>query len=248
MEITAIIVDDERRGRSVLGNLLRHYLPNVHVLGEADSVPKAVELIDTLRPELVFLDVEMPSGTGFDVLEGVAKRNFEVIFITAYDQYAISAFKVSAVDYLLKPINVNDLKSAVQRAVERNAQKSDEVRYRILLDHLNQGKPERDRIVLPTLDGFIVVKLEDIIRTQSEANYTRFFKNDGQNILVSKTMKEYSPVLEEYGFFRIHRSHYINMDYVVRYTRGRGGDVELSDGTVLAVARDRKDAFLRRFE
>lgn len=242
--ITAVIIDDEKSGRLLLGDLLTTYAPQVKVVADAGSVEAGVAAINELSPELVFLDVEMPRGSGFDVLEGVHQRDFEVIFITAYDQYAVNAFKVAAVDYLLKPINIEQLKQAVEKASDQRKMKKQDERFQFLLDKIGNKPNSNGRLILPTLDGFQVIKLHEIIRTESEANYTRFYSGDGKSFLVSRTMREYEELLTEFGFFRIHRSHLINLDHVKRYIRGRGGEVEMTDGTMLSVARDRKDEFL----
>lgn len=242
--ITAIIVDDESSGREILRELLRKIAPNVEVVAEANAVGPAIEAIAAHKPALLFLDVEMPTGTGFDVLEGVQSRSFEVIFITAHQEYALEAFRHASLDYLLKPINVRELKAAVERAAAQLALKNQNDRINLLLNEVR--KPHGGgKIALPTSKGFQLHMFEDIVRCESDRNYTRFYKTDGTAILVSKTMKEFEQALTTNGFFRVHRSHIINLSHVLSYHKGKGGEVHMVDGSILDVSRDKKEALIQ---
>jgi len=201
------------------------------------------------KPSLLFLDIELPDGDGFQVLEKAENLDFDVIFTTAYDQYAMRAFKFAATDYLLKPVDIDELQSAVMLVTEKQKEESGEDKSEqisaLIANVRNIGKPFK-RIVLPTSNGFTVVNPEDIIRCESDRNYTFIFLQDKRRILVSRTIKEYDEMLRDFNFFRIHQSHLINLAYLKNYTRGRGGYVELSDGTTLDVSARRKSEFLKR--
>lgn len=247
--IKAVIVEDEKNSQELLKGLVTEYCEGVEIVGIGGSVAEGLKEIETHKPELLFLDIQLPDGDGFQVLEKTELRDFDVIFTTAYDQYATRAFKFSATDYLLKPVDIEELEAAVARVKEKRTQLTPEDRIAKLealvenLKHLNQPLK---RIVLPTSNGFTVVNPDDIIRCESDRNYTFIFLTDGRKILVSRTIKEYDEMLNDYGFFRIHQSHLINLKYLKNYTRGRGGYVELTDGSVLDVSARRKSEFLKR--
>ncbi|HQO50786.1 MAG TPA: LytTR family DNA-binding domain-containing protein, partial [Bacteroidales bacterium] len=207
--------------------------------GEAGSIADGRALLAKTQVELVFLDVQMPDGTGFDLLAGLEKISFQVIFASAYDHFAITAFKFSAVDYLLKPIIIEDLKAAVKKI--RLSDKSSIDRIKTLID--NQGAIKK--IALPSMEEVNFVKVEDIIRYESDNNYTRFFLTGNQQILVSKTLKEYEDLLEPLGFFRSHKSSLINLRYIKKYIKGEGGTIVMEDGSIVELSRRRKDDFFR---
>lgn len=242
----AVIVDDESSGREIIRHLLKKTGTEIEVIGEADSVTEAIALIGKEEPDLIFLDVEMPTGTGFDVLREFPELNSEVIFVTAYDKYAIEAFRFNAIDYLLKPIEKEDFTAAVQKASELIERKQQGKRISLLLESIRENTPKKERIVLPTQEGFEVIQLEELIWCQGDGAYTRFNMTDNRQFLVSKMLKDYDSLLQNQGFFRIHRSYLINLNHVVRYFKGKGGDVELTDGSVLAVSRDKKDEFISK--
>ena len=247
--IKALIVEDEKNSQELLKELITEYCDGVEVVAIAGNVADASQALIDQKPNLVFLDIELPDGDGFQVLENAEKIDFDVIFTTAYDQYAMRAFKFAATDYLLKPVDIEELQAAVERVVEK--QKSNEngdqnEQITALIKNIrNIGQPFK-RIVLPTTNGFTVVDPSDIIRCESDRNYTFIFLADGRRILVSRTIKEYDEMLRDYNFFRIHQSHLINLHYLKNYTRGRGGYVELKDGTTLDVSARRKSEFLKR--
>ncbi|RMG71800.1 MAG: DNA-binding response regulator [Bacteroidetes bacterium] len=246
--LKAVIVEDEKNSQELLKELVEEYCDGIMVAGIAGGVAEALEAIATHSPDLLFLDIELPDGDGFQVLEKSPDKRFDVIFTTAYDQYAMRAFKFSATDYLLKPVDIDELQAATTRVREkREAGGTDNTdQLQALIQNLRHMNQPLKRIVLPTTNGFTVVNPEDIIRCESDRNYTFIFLNDKRRILVSRTIKEYDEMLSEYNFFRIHQSHLINLNYLKNYTRGRGGYVELTDGSVIDVSARRKSEFLKR--
>lgn len=247
--LKAVIVEDEKNSQELLKELISEYCEGVEVAAIAGNVAEGLAALKEHTPNLLFLDIELPDGDGFQILENAEKLDFDVIFTTAYDQYAMKAFKFAATDYLLKPVDIDELQSAVERVTEKQKEedtsdKSEQLSA-LIANVRNMGKPFK-RIVLPTSNGFTVVNPEDIIRCESDRNYTFIFLNDKRRILVSRTIKEYDEMLRDFNFFRIHQSHLINLAYLKNYTRGRGGYVELSDGTTLDVSARRKSEFLKR--
>lgn len=243
--IKAVIVDDELSARNNLIFFLNNYCTQVQIIGTAESVPKAIELIHSTQPDLVFLDIEIGEGSGFDVLEAIKNTTIEVIFTTAFNHYAIKAFKFSAIDYLLKPIDIEELKEAVQRAEERVNENKLNTRLEFLLNNLkyNQDKKLR-RIGLPIQGGIQFFALDEIIRLQSQSNYTTFYLNHNRKFLISKTLKEYDEMLCDHGFIRVHQSHLVNIDHIVQYQKTDGGYLILSDGSSVPLSKNYRDNFL----
>ncbi len=243
-KIKSVIIDDEINNCENLKNILNRYCPEVEISGIAHSAAAGLELIIQQKPQLVFLDIQMPGGSGFDLLESIKNPTFDVIFITAYNQYAIKAIRKSALDYLLKPVNILDLKEAVSRAIEQQEQESS--KNENLQNYLNnQQVSETERkIALPTSERVLFVKVKDIIHCKGENNYTQIFLNDGKSILVSKTLKEYEELLSEDGFIRVHQSHLINTKHVQSYERHDGGYLKMSNGNSVSISRQRKDHVL----
>ena len=236
--LRTVVIDDESSGREALKALLRACCPGVQVVGEAASIKTAFTEIENI--DLVFLDIQLPDGNGFDFLEKVSERSFEVIFVTAYDQYGIRAVKASAADYLLKPVCAEELCTAVERAIER---------YHLREAFMN-GNPLHpnhfpQRLILPNAEELVIVNIPDILRCQSHSNYTTFHIADGRSILVSRSMSEYEKILTCEGFFRVHNSHMINMQHIRSYVRGKGGYVIMVDGSEVDVSVRRKEGFLR---
>ncbi len=236
----AVIIDDESRARNYLKGLLVEQFPEIEIVGEANGVETGCALIEDVNPELIFLDVQMQDGTGFDLLGKINRSRYSIIFVSAYDRFAITAIKFSAVDYLLKPVELNDLQIAIDK-IQKSVDK-DEVKKKLdmLLNNINKI----DKIALPSLNGIEFVKLEDIIRCESDNNYTIFYLKNNEKILVSKTMKEYEDMLENKGFFRTHKSHIINLSFLKKYIKGEGGTVIMEDGSEVAVSRRRKEDFM----
>ncbi|HLK27205.1 MAG TPA: LytTR family DNA-binding domain-containing protein [Puia sp.] len=246
--IDSIIVDDELKNILILKSILADFCPDVNVLAEAQDMNQAIAMINMYKPQLLFLDIEMPYGNAFDLLDKLMPVNFEVIFITAFDEYALKAFRYSALDYLLKPININELKTTVKKAIERISTKNNSTQLKNLLQNLQNKNEETHKIALQTKDGLEFFIIEDIIRCEANGAYTYFFIKAHSKIIASKNIKEYEKILPEKIFFRIHHSHIINLKEIKRYHRGRGGYVEMKDGTFIDVAVRRKDEFLERIQ
>lgn len=244
--IRTVIIDDEPKNVKVLKGMLEEFCPEVEVVGEAANVPDGRQLILTKDPELVFLDIEMPYGNGFDLLDSINNVQFEVIFITAFDKYVLRAFKYSALDYLLKPVSIDDLQIAVHNAIERNKKTSINYQIGVLMENLRKPQLELQKIAIPSQSGFDFIYVSEIIRCEAEGAYTLIFLTEKRKKVVSKSIKEYENLLPEDLFFRIHHSHLVNLNYVKRYNKGRGGFIELEDGTELEVAARKKDEFLHK--
>ncbi len=247
--LKALIVEDELNSQELLKDIIDESCDGVQVVAMAQGVTEALEKIKEHKPDILLLDIELTDGDGFQVLEQAEDIDFDVIFTTAYDQYAIKAFKFAATDYILKPVDFEELQEAVKRIVDKRnnpEQAPSNEQLQALINNIRSIRQPFKRIVLPTTNGFTVVDPKDIIRCESDRNYTFIFLTDGRKILVSRTIKEYEEMLEDFNFFRIHQSHLINLAFLKNYTRGRGGYVELSNGTTLDVSARRKSDFLRR--
>lgn len=245
--LRVVIIDDEKNARDVISTIIAKRCKQVEVVGEADSVKTGIETIKEQNPDLVLLDINLQEGTGFDILKVVKADNFKIIFITAYEEYALKAFKFSALDYILKPINSVELAEAINKAAA-NLQRTSQVEVAALNVNYSSKTKESKRVVLKTLDSIYSVSIKDIIRCESDTYYTKFFLNDGQVIMVSSTLKEYDEMLSDFGFFRIHQSHLINLDYFVKYKKTDGGFAVLKDGAEVPVALRKKDLFLQAIE
>jgi two-component system LytT family response regulator len=243
MKIKSIIVDDELIARNVLENYLQKYCPVIEVVGQAQHIKEAVPMIKSLQPQLVFLDVEMPFGNAFDILEACQDQRFETIFVTAYTEYSLKALNRSAAYYILKPIDITELVSAVNK-VQVSILKSEEFnRTQILLQNLKL-KPEQQQIILPTLQGFDVIKTASITKLQAKGNFTEIYFTDGTFKLICKFLKHFDELLEE-PFVRIHRSFIVNLNYIKSYSKSAGGFVTLQDGSEIEVSATYKDQLLR---
>jgi two-component system LytT family response regulator len=240
MHLKAVIVDDENKGRSALQSLLRLIDDGVELIGEAGSVAEGVASIEQLQPDLVFLDIQMGDGTGFDLLEKLRFKAFQLIFTTAHDEYALKAFRYSAIDYLTKPIDP-DLLAEALRKVRENYKKYD---LSLKLEALVQNRNRMQRLALPSLKGIELVRKEEIVRCESANNYTVFHLTNQREIVVTKTLKEFEEMLASEGFFRVHQSHLINLNAVAQYLKEDGGYALMSDGTKVEVSRRKKEAFL----
>jgi len=237
--IKAVIIDDEKRSRDTLVGMIERYCPTIEVIGQADGCQAGVNKIKELSPEIVFLDIQMPDGSGFKLLEDIKEYNFEVIFTTAHDQYAIKAIRFSALDYILKPINPDDLNYAVDKYIKKQNKGQINKNIQVLLDNIKAPNVE-PKIILNTSEGIHIVKTDDIIRCESDDYYTRFyFKNDSM-ILISKTLKQNEELLNEYNFIRTHKSHLINIKHIKSYLRNEGVII-MSDGSKIPVSRRKKD-------
>ncbi|HHG85411.1 MAG TPA: response regulator transcription factor [Bacteroidetes bacterium] len=241
-----VIIDDEDNARSTLRGMLEQFCEGIKIVGEADSVKTGVHAVLANKPDLVFLDIQMRDGTGFDLLEMLPEIPFTVIFVTAYDQYALKAFAFSASGYLLKPIDLEALQTSV-KSVQENRFRSNDAR---LMREFLKEKTEKKfpKIILPTQNGLEIVDLARLIRCEGDNSYTTFHLLGGKKIMVSKTLKVYAELLADQGFVRIYVSHLINLEHVNLVKHGRGGEVQLSDGTMLPIARNRRKELIDKLE
>jgi len=240
MIVRTLIVEDNPANRENLIGLLNTYCPQVDIIGEAASNQEALKKIQSLSPELVFLDVRMPDGDIFTILDQIENIHFGIIFVTAYDEYAFRAFQFNAFDFLLKPIDINKLVDSVDRAVESIHMKEENTRLKNLLDN-NKRTDQDKRIALPQEDKIDFIPLKQIIRCQSESNYTRFFLDSGTVIMVTRTLKEFELALESCGFIRTHQSHLVNYNHVKTFIKRDGGYLKMSDGSSVPISRSRRD-------
>jgi len=247
-KLKTIVIDDEPDARGFISSIATEYCPDVDIVGTAGDIKEGVEKITSLKPDLVFLDVEMPHGTGFDVLTEFPDKNFDVIFITAFNHYAIQAIRFSAVDYILKPININEFIAAVDKVVKKRKVSTDRGNdnIKVLLENIRSGMPSR--LAIPTSDGMEYVNPKDIIRLEAERSYSWFFMTGNRKILVSRHLKEFQELLDDRYFFRPHNSYLINLKYVKKFIRRDGGYIEMTDGSQIPVSRTRKELFLAHMD
>jgi two-component system LytT family response regulator len=248
MEIGAVIVDDELKNQVLLEKMLDKCHYKIQVLGKAFNVAEAKAVIEEHQPRVVFLDVEMPGGNGFSLLESIPNPNFDVIFTTAHDSYALKAFKYAAVDYLLKPINYKELLDSLKRLItkyESEAESSghQQVGYEVLKNSFSDDF-SFTKLALPSSDGLDFVELDNILRCEADRSYCNFYLTDKTKVLVSKSLKEFEDLLEEAGFFRVHKSNMVNLKHIKKYVRGTGGYVVMQDDSQVAVSARRKDLLL----
>ena len=236
-----ILIDDEQLARDKTRLLLETYASDVQIIAEADGVQAGLKCIQDHQPELVLLDIEMNDGTGFDLLQKCPEINFKVIFITSHDAFAIRAFRVSAIDYLLKPIDIDDLLEALKKAKEEiHSTQISALSIQTLLQN-QQKKSRNEKLVLSDAENIYLIEQSEIIRCQSEGNYTKFFLTENRNILIAKTLKTYIDLLDGKYFFRSHRSHLINLQHFQKYEKKEGGSIHLKDGSCVPIATGRKD-------
>jgi len=244
--LKALIVDDEDKARENLAAIIKEYCENIEVAGMSGTVEDALSMIKKVDPQLVFLDIKMNNETGFDLIERIDEMTFDVIFITAYDQYAIKAFKCCAIDYLLKPISIDELQDAIQKVEDKMDSNQSKLNYQILKEHLHTGSSRPKKIGIPTSEGLIFVKIEDIIRCEADGSYTHIFLKGNEKITVSKILKEYDELLSDYHFQRIHQSHLINLDLIKKYINAKGGQVVMLDDSIVGVSRNYKEKLVKR--
>lgn len=246
-KIRSVIVEDEWAAREALKNYLTKYCPMVEVIGEADCCHSAITLLHELTPQLVFLDVEMPFGNAFDVLEGCKDLYFETIFVTAFSEYSLQALNQSAAYYLLKPISIEELIVAVNRVQQHILKAEIFNRNQILVGNLHEPIPRKRQVILPTLEGFEVIRMEDILRLQGNGNFTDIYLRDRKKKMVCRFLKYFNEILP-YPFVRVHKSHIINIDCVRSYHKNSGGYVVLEDQTEIEISPSYKEEFLRIFK
>jgi two-component system, LytTR family, response regulator len=243
MIIKSLIIDDETHNLENLESLLKKNCPNVEVIGLACSAKEGLEMITNLQPDLVFLDIEMPNKNGFDMLESLKDVNFEVIFVTAYNQYTLRAIKSCALDYLMKPVVVSELIGAVLRVEQAVAKKKENEKLKVLVENLKSiNHPQK--IALPTAEELYFVSINDILRCKGENNYTLFYLTNGTSILVSRTLKEWDDLLTSHQFIRTHQSHLINSSHVKSFVKKDGGYILMVDGSMVTVSKHKKEQTL----
>lgn len=247
MKIKAIIIEDEKSNRENLAKILLEYCKQVEIVALCSSAVEGREAIMEHQPDLVFLDIEMPGGSGFSLLESIETINFEVIFVTAFDHYGIKAVKFCALDYLLKPVDILELTSAVGKLENRLTEKSENQRMKTLLAN-RQTKTKNPKIALPLSDKIEFIEISSIVRCEGEGNYTHIFLKTGEKILASKTLKEFDELLTDHNFLRIHQSHLINLNEIKSYIKTDGGYIKMNDGSSVSISRQRKDMVMERLK
>jgi two-component system, LytTR family, response regulator len=244
-KIKSVIVEDEPAAREVTRNYLQKYCPQVDVVGEAQNIKEAVPLLHEIKPQLVFLDVEMPFGNAFDVLEACKDLQFETIFVTAFSEYSLKALNQSAAYYLLKPISIEELIIAVNKVQQQITTQEIFNRNKIIIENFRETKPEKQQVILPTMEGFEVVKMEDIVRLRGNGNFTDLHLTNGQKKMACRFLKHFDEILP-LPFLRVHKSHIVNLNFVKSYNKG--GYLTLMDESEIEVSVSYKDAFLKNFK
>ena len=243
--ITAVLVDDDKHLRTGLKALLDRYTNDISIIGEAESVKTGIEAIEKLRPQVIFLDIHLSDGTGFDILENLAKANGKIsshiVFITAHEQYAVKAFKFSALDFILKPVDPEELQNTMSKIKEVVGKNNSFEHIDLLLENIRKKVDNFKRIALSTNDGIHLFDVADIIRCEAKVNYTQFFIKNHKPVLISRTLKEYEELLTEHGFERIHQSHLINLSYLKSYIKTDGGYVVMADNSNIPIAQSKKE-------
>ncbi len=246
--LKAVIVDDEQKSRESLRILLEDFCKNVDVVSLCATVDEGVEAIEKHKPDIIFLDIQISKQTGFDLLRKFKKIEFEIIFITAYSEYAIDAIKFSALDYLLKPIDIQELKNAVNKVEKKMLNGSFKDQFEALLHNFKIDNSESFKIGIPSTDGLVFINIKEILYCEALSNYTKINLKEGKTFVVSKTLKEYESMLQNHHFYRIHNSYIINTNEIKKYIRGDGGQVILSNNVSLDVSKRKKEGFLSKME
>ncbi len=245
--IRTIVIDDEVHIREMIQQILVEQCHEINIIASAGTVQEGRNAIQQMNPDLVLLDIKMPDGTGFDLLQKIPSIDFKIIFITAFEEHAIRAFQFSAVDYLLKPVDKDDLVKSVKKAVH-TIQAEISLRLNTLLNNLNQTDTENKKIILKTSDNIHLIQINEIVHLESDHNYTVFHILDGKQIVVSRTLKEYEDMLLGYNFFRVHKSHLINLTFIDRFEKAEGGTVVMNNGSRIPVASRKREQLLQLFE
>jgi two-component system LytT family response regulator len=244
-KVKAILVDDELNSLQNLRQKLDEFCPDLEVIAMAQKPEEAMLLIKHHKPDVVFLDIEMPKMSGFRMLDELGECDFEIIFTTAYNHYAIDAIRISAFDYLMKPIAIKELQTAVDRLSKLRVSSQTKDKIDILKTSMSEKKSQDDKIAIPTSEGLEFIPIKNILRIESSSNYSKIFFKEGKNILVTKLLKDFEDMLQPYRFYRIHNSHLINLSYIQKFVKANGGQVLLQDGSLIDVARRKKEEFLK---
>lgn len=245
--LKAIIVEDEAISRQILAGYLERYCSDVTLVAQAEDIQSGITAIQKHQPDILFLDVEMPKGNGFDLLEQIGEINFETVFVTAFGNYAIKALNYSAAYYILKPVSIEDLVAAVDKIKQKKQKEQSAISTKILLENIHTKGVQDYKIVLPLQDGFDVVNTKDIVHCKANDNFTDFFFLNKPKKMICRTLKFYEELLAESGFMRVHKSHLINLDHIVKYTRGKGGQLTMADGSVIDISPNKKEELMIKF-
>ncbi len=244
--IRTLLIDDEPDARETLRLLIDTYCPDIEIVGEAASARDGRQLIEDRQPDLVFLDVQMPQQSGFDLLSSLPEVNFSVIFVTAYDQYAIKAIRFGALDYLLKPVDLDDLLEAIRRCHQTEFAVYPKSAYNYLAQNYKGGQSSFKKLAVPIQGETSFIPLDQIIYCEADGSYTHLYQVEGPKLMLSKSLKEMELLVGDHGFFRVHHSYLINLDHIQKYIRGEGGQVVLTANYTIDVSRRKKEEFLRR--
>lgn len=244
-KIKAILIDDELSSLQNLQQKLDEFCPDIDIVATAQKPEEAMLLIKLNKPDVIFLDIEMPKMSGFRMLDELGECDFEIIFTTAYNHYAIDAIRISAFDYLMKPIAIKDLQVAVERLSKMHNISQTKEKIDILKTSMTDKKTQEDKIAIPTSEGLEFIPIKNILHIESSSNYSKIYFKESKSILVTKLLKDFEDMLQPYRFYRIHNSHLINLNYIQKYIKSQGGQVMMQDGTIIDVARRKKDEFLK---
>ena len=244
-KIKAILVDDELNSLQNLRGKIEEFCPDLQIIAMAQKPEEAMLLIKHHKPHVIFLDIEMPKMSGFRMLDELGEYDFEIIFTTAYNHYAIDAIRISAFDYLMKPIAIKELQNTAHRLSKLHSFSQTKEKIDILKSSMSEKKSQEDKIAIPTSDGLEFIPIKNILHIESSSNYSKIFFIESKSLLVTKLLKDFEDMLQPYHFYRIHNSHLINLNYIQKYVKANGGQVMMKDGTVIDVARRKKEEFLK---
>ena len=243
MKLNAIIIDDEKNSQEAIKNLVEQYCSDIRIIAVADSLLTGIAAINKYKPNLILLDIEMPQESGLKIFNYFPEPSFDIIFITAYNKYAVQAFRLSAIDYLLKPLDIEELKEAIHKAKKKRANINTKQRYEALKSNLNNIQ---SKLTLPSKEGYIIVNIKDIIRCEAQGNYTVFYTFKGEKIIVSKTLRIYEEMLPMDSFFRANRSNIINLNFIKSYNKLKAIGVMMKDGFLIQLAETKREEFLKK--
>lgn len=246
--IKILIVEDEKPILDTINTIVKDYCKDVEVIGTATNIAYAEKLINKSNPDLVLLDINLPDGTSFDLLQQLSHIDFKIIFITAFEEFAMKAIKLSALDYLIKPVDPMELIEAINKAKETIQKTNNDLKLNALLSNVNNLSEKPKKIILKTAESIYLIDVQDIVHCESDGSYTRFYINDGKKIFISKVLKDFEDLLEDCGFMRIHKSHIINLNYIDRFDKHEGGYVILKDQSPIPVSFRKKDKLMQMFD
>jgi two-component system LytT family response regulator len=246
--LNIVIIEDEEKTLDFISNIINEYCSEAQIIGTASDACSAVELLQSIKPDLVLSDINLPDGTSFDILNRLEEIDFKVIFITAFEEYAIKAIKFSALDYLVKPIDPQELIATIKKASEHIERENNNLKLKALLANVRDFAEKLKKIVLKTSDSIYIIDVQDIIRCESDSSYTMFYIKDGRKIMVSKVLKDYDELLGDSGFIRVHKSHLVNLNHINKFNKTDGGFLEMKDGSNVPVSQRKRDMILEFFE